>query len=80
MTSTITPKEFNDPDAWGFCRHCAFLVAVEDGKLWDHRWLGRQGGSDMDCAGIGLDPDEQPGPEAVPLWPVRQPVPVEEDV
>jgi hypothetical protein len=57
--------EFNDPEAWGYCKYCAFQVArdLETGNLLVH--TRRTGSWDTErCYGSLLEPSPQPGPEA----------------
>lgn len=50
---------------WGFCQYCAFLIPVEDGRLFVHE--RRDGGwSTTRCYGSNMEPTEQPAPEAHP--------------
>lgn len=62
---------FNDPDAWGFCRWCAFLVAQAPDTDGVVRLVGHehQAGdyTKVLCPGGGEVPTEQPGPEAKPM-------------
>lgn len=58
---------FNDPRAWGFCRYCAFSVAVvlEDGRMMEHK--RRTGSWDHErCGGSGRKPTRQLRPEMTP--------------
>jgi hypothetical protein len=48
-------KEFNDPTAWGYCRWCAFDVAVYMGAMVEHRRY-RNGSNDSVCTGSGREP------------------------
>lgn len=51
---------FNDPQAWGFCRWCAFLVASDGRTLIDHPF-DRSGAADWGCNGSGAArPEETP--------------------
>lgn len=61
--------DFDDPDAWGFCRYCAFDVAVTlnsprlmlpHGRT-DYGWIKRP------CYGGDREPTEAPGKEATPV-------------
>ncbi len=48
-------KEFNDPTAWGYCRWCAFDVAVYMGRMVEHRRY-RNGHDESACTGSGREP------------------------
>jgi hypothetical protein len=48
-------KEFNDPTAWGYCRWCAFDVAVYMGAMVEHRRY-RNSSNDSVCTGSGREP------------------------
>lgn len=59
---------FDDPDAWGFCKYCAFEVAVdiEAGRIYPHDrragdWAMRR------CYGSLLEPTPLPTPERRPV-------------
>jgi hypothetical protein len=61
--------DFNNPDAWGFCKYCAFQVATQleppHQVLIHERMAG--GWTWSRCYGSLLEPTEQPDPEA---WPI----------
>jgi hypothetical protein len=55
---------------WGFCRYCAYEVAVEDGTILDHeRYAGSY--EKLKCPGSGRKATKQPGPEARPIKMVK---------
>lgn len=59
---------FDQPGAWGFCKYCAFQVAVdlETGKMLAHE--RRNGGwAFVRCYGSLMEPTEQPAPDAMPV-------------
>lgn len=56
---------FNDPDAWGYCEYCAFLVAVVKGKLIVHPEY-RNSPNDGNCRGGGQKPTEDVPYAAMP--------------
>jgi hypothetical protein len=59
------PVGFNDPEAWGYCKFCAFQVArdMDTGNLLPH--MRRTGSWDTErCYGSLMEPSPQPGPEA----------------
>lgn len=51
----VDDKDFNDPEAWGYCDYCIFMVAVVDGRLVEHRRF-RNNANDSACSGSGRDP------------------------
>lgn len=58
---------FNDPLGWGYCKYCAFEVAVnpETGRMLIHeRMKGDK--TNQRCYGSLLEPTPQPAPEATP--------------
>lgn len=48
---------FNEPDSWGFCEYCAYMVArsLDDGLLERHPKRGADS-SGGDCNGSGREP------------------------
>jgi hypothetical protein len=58
---------FNDPEAWGFCSYCAFLVGAKDGLLLPHRRV-RNGAEDRQCNG-SFGPADAPVPEVAKARP-----------
>jgi hypothetical protein len=62
----ISPAEFNDPAAWGYCTVCKFIVAVDVGLLWkhsDHRSML----SDKGCPGSDKPPAKRTPKEVASL-------------
>lgn len=59
---------FSDPNAWGYCRYCAFEVAVdlETRQMLVHERMGR-GYLKVRCYGSLMAPTEQPAPETEPV-------------
>jgi hypothetical protein len=62
------PGDFDDPDTWGYCKYCAFMVAKDpvEQRLFEHGrmdpgWIKRP------CRGGNKESSEAPGPEAVAL-------------
>ncbi|WP_432112778.1 hypothetical protein [Streptomyces sp. S1] len=59
---------FSDPDAWGYCPYCAFVVAVD---LESRQMLGHDRMGDCfitrRCYGSLMEPGVQPAPEAEPI-------------
>lgn len=62
--------DFDDPLAWGFCKYCAFQVAVDldTGQMLAHDMPvpGTTAGHTR-CYGSLLEPSEQPAPECTPI-------------
>ncbi|MFD4474614.1 hypothetical protein ACFWPU_00655 [Streptomyces sp. NPDC058471] len=62
--------DFNDPNAWGFCRYCAFQVATllePPHKMLAHDRLTGYGGKEScRCHGSLLEPTVQSGPDVAP--------------
>lgn len=58
-------KAFNDPDAWGYCEFCAFVVAVADGVRLEHPRI-RLGNEKETCQGSGGVPTEETPETAKP--------------
>lgn len=52
---------YNDPDAWGYCRYCAFEVAVdlETRQMLVHERMGR-GYLKTRCYGSLMAPEAEP--------------------
>jgi aminoglycoside phosphotransferase len=69
MTTPGDGADFNDPDAWGYCERCAFLVGkflACDLLLTHTRGQGQSWTEQKTCPGSGYPAYEQPGPEAKP--------------
>lgn len=65
------PAEFGNPDAWGFCKYCAFDVAVQTEDpftMLDHKRTTNGWGMKF-CPGGGCVPTVAPGKEAAPVPP-----------
>lgn len=55
---------------WGYCRYCAYEVAVEDGKILKHeRYAGSY--EKLECPGTGRKATKQPAPECQPIKMVK---------
>jgi hypothetical protein len=62
----LDDKAFNDPEAWGYCNRCHFLVAVKDGLRVEHRIYRIDKGDT--CKG-SLEPPVTPVPTEVDTTP-----------
>lgn len=62
----IGPAEFNDPDAWGYCTDCKFIVAVDQGLKWKHN-SHRSLMSESECPGGGDAPAKRTPKEVASL-------------
>lgn len=62
------PGDFNDPEAWGYCKYCAFMVAKDltGPRLFGHGHMD-SGWVKRPCCGGGEESSEAPGPEAAPV-------------